>query len=61
MIRIGPAINVPRIKNNIESICRILFFVRNVSPTTTGNIVSSKSKSYRNNGPNVAIPMKNFE
>ena len=60
-IRIGPANKAPKIKNRIESVSLIQFFVSNVNPTTTGKIVISKRKSYLNKGPNVARPMKNFE
>ena len=61
MIRIGPANNVPNIKNKIESTSRIWFLARNVKPITTGKIVSKKKKSYRSKGPKVARPMKNLE
>ena len=60
-IRIGPANNVPKIKNKIESVSLMLFFVSNVNPITTGKIVISKRKSYLSRGPNVARPMKNFD
>lgn len=61
MTRIGPEINVPSIRNKIESICFRLFLDRYVSPTTTGRIDINRKKSYLNNGPNVARPMKNFD
>ena len=52
---------VPKIRNKIESVSLKLFFASNVKPTTTGNIVINKRKSYLSNGPNVASPMKNFD
>ena len=61
MTRIGPEINVPSIRNKTESICFRLFLDRYVSPTTTGRIDINRKKSYLNNGPNVARPMKNFD
>ncbi len=60
-IRIGPANNVPKIKNKIESVSLMLFFANSVNPTVTGKIVISKRKSYLSKGPNVASPIKNFD
>ena len=60
-IRIGPASNVPKIKNKIESVSLMPLFVKSVNPTTTGRIVISKRKSYLSKGPNVASPIKNFD
>ena len=61
IIRIGPANNVPKIKNKIDSVSFACFFARNVSPTSTGKIVSNKKKSYLSSGPKVARPIKNLE
>ena len=61
MIRIGPAINVPRIRNKMGLTCLLYFFVSRVRPTTTGKKVNNKKKSYLSKGPKVASPMKNFD
>ena len=61
IIRIGPASNVPKIKNKIESVSLMLFLASNVNPTTTGKIAIKIKKSYLSKGPKVASPMKNFE
>ena len=61
MIRIGPAMSVPRIKNNTVSISFRLFFAKYVNPATIGKKVNSKKKSYLSKGPNVASPIKNLD